>query len=89
MEHEKKIWPASFQAILEGKKNYELRLADWECNVGDILILREYDPSIQAYTGRIMRKKIGYIGKTKKQTYFKPEDVEKYGYQILSLTNPD
>lgn len=40
----KKVWPKYFEAIKMGKKNYELRLADWECKEGDILILKEWDP---------------------------------------------
>lgn len=35
---EKKVLPKYFQTILDGKKNYELRLTDFECNEGDILI---------------------------------------------------
>jgi ribosomal protein S17 len=38
---EKKVWLNYFQAILEGKKTYEFRLNDFECNEGDILVLRE------------------------------------------------
>lgn len=36
MKHEKKIFPEYFQQILEGKKTYEIRLADWQCNEGEI-----------------------------------------------------
>jgi len=41
MKHIKKIWPKYFQKILEGDKTFELRLADFECNPGDILVLKE------------------------------------------------
>lgn len=34
---EKKVWPEYFQTILDGKKKFELRIADFECNVGDTL----------------------------------------------------
>jgi len=85
MRHEKKTWPGSFQKILEGKKTYELRLADWECNEGDTLFLREWDPKTKDYTGRSLEKTVTYISKTKDQTFFTKEDVEKYGYQIIAF----
>ena len=44
MKIEKKVWPEYFQKILDGKKTYELRLADFECNPGDILVLKERNP---------------------------------------------
>ena len=36
---EKKCWPEYFEAILSGKKKYELRLSDFEIDEGDILVL--------------------------------------------------
>jgi hypothetical protein len=82
---EKKTWPDSFKKILNGQKTYDLRLADWECEPGDILVLKEYIPETKNYTGREIRKKVGYVGKTKDWTYFTPEEVEQYGYQVISL----
>jgi len=40
-EIHKKILPEYFEAIYSGKKNYELRLNDFEINEGDVLILEE------------------------------------------------
>jgi ASC-1-like (ASCH) protein len=85
MKHEKKVWPAYFQLILEGKKNYELRLADWECNEGDILILKEWDPETGEFTGRVLEKEVTYVGKTKGINFWSKEDVEKFGFQIISF----
>ena len=82
---EKKIWPEPFEAILSGVKKYELRLADWECSVGDELFLREYDPDKKKYTGREMIKKVTYVGKTKDWQVWPEEDIDKYGFMILSL----
>jgi len=84
MRHEKKIWPEYFQKILDGKKTYDLRLANWECNEGDILVLKEWDPQTESFTGRIIEKEVTYVGKTKNSTYSK-EDEEKYGYQIIAF----
>ena len=61
----KKVWPKYFQKILDGKKTYELRLADWECKEGDILVLQEWDPETKEYTGRKVEKEVTYLGKTK------------------------
>lgn len=35
----KKIWPEYFNAVVLGKKKYELRLNDFEVKEGDLLIL--------------------------------------------------
>ncbi|MBU0530778.1 MAG: DUF3850 domain-containing protein [Nanoarchaeota archaeon] len=39
-EIRKKTWPDIFQRVLEGKKNVEVRLADFEIKEGDVLYLR-------------------------------------------------
>ncbi len=35
----KKVWQEYFDKIISGKKKLELRLADFEVNEGDILVL--------------------------------------------------
>ena len=83
---EKKVWPKYFQAILDGKKHYELRLADFECNEGDILVLKEWDPETKDYTRREIEKEVSYIVKTKDADKFWPqEEIGKYGFQIISF----
>ena len=83
--HIKKVWPEYFQAILDGKKTYELRLADWECNDGDTLVLQEWNPKTGEYTGREIQKEVTYVVKTKGFKFWPKDDVEKYGYQIISF----
>lgn len=85
MRIEKKIWPKFFDKILSGEKKFELRLADWECNPGDILVLREWDPEKKDYTGRVLEKEVSYVLKTKDVKFFTPEEIEKYGWQIISF----
>ncbi len=85
MKIEKKIWVKPFQKILGGKKTYELRLADWECNEGDILVLKEWNPDTKEYTGRVIEKKVTYVGKTKDLKYWSKEEIEKFGFQIISF----
>jgi hypothetical protein len=83
---EKKIWPVYFQAVLEGKKTYELRLADFECNLGDELVLKEWDPNTKQYSGREIKKVVSYVGRTKDYEFWSKDDVDKYGYQIISFS---
>jgi len=61
----KKCWPEYFEAILAGKKNYELRLNDFTIKEGDTLVLEEWDPKTKSYTGRSVQKKVTYVGKFK------------------------
>lgn len=85
MKREKKTWPEYFQKILEGKKTFELRLADWDCKEGDTLVLKEWDPKTKEYTGRTIEKEVTYVIKTKSLALFPKEEVEKYGYQAIAF----
>lgn len=85
MKIEKKIWPEFFEKILSGEKTFELRLADWQCQPGDILVLREWNPKDRVYTGRVMEKEVAYILKTKEVKFWPKEDIEKYGFQIIAF----
>jgi ASC-1-like (ASCH) protein len=81
----KKVWQEYFELILAGKKKMELRLADFEINEGDTLVLEEWDKDANAYTGRSIEVTATYILKTKGQTFWSPEDVEKYGFQVIQF----
>jgi len=48
--HELKCWPEHFSAILDGTKTFELRLDDRGFEVGDLLILKEFQQG--QYSGR-------------------------------------
>ena len=82
----KKIWPEYFEAVVLGKKKYELRLNDFEVNEGDILVLEEYNPHTKEYTGRKIEKKVTYVGKFMIDKLFWPEkDIKEKGIQIISI----
>jgi len=84
MRIEKKTETWSFDKILSGEKTFDLRIADWHCNEGDVLVLREIDEG-RNYTGREIEKKVTYVLKTKGVHMFPEEDIEKYGYQIIAF----
>jgi len=81
----KKVWREYFEKIISGKKEIELRLADFEVNEGDTLVLEEWDKDKKDYTGRKVEVVVTYILKTKGQTFWPPEEVAKYGFQIIQF----
>jgi hypothetical protein len=58
--HELKTWPDSFIEVFMEKKTFELRKNDRDFKIGDMVILKEYDPET-GYTGKSLSRKIIYI----------------------------
>lgn len=75
----KKTWPEHFNKILTGKKNVELRLADFKLNEGDTLILEEWDPKTKKYTGRKIDKKVTNITHVHSLDFASPQELEEFG----------
>ena len=59
MIHELKTYPKYFEETLKDNKSFECRLDDRGFQVGDIVVLREWD-NIK-YSGREIRGEIKYI----------------------------
>lgn len=74
---EKKILSSYFNAVLEDKKHFELRLDEDDAQEGDILVLKEWDNS--KYTGNKITKKITYVLRNC------PEYGLKDGYCIIGF----
>ena len=62
VEHRVKSWPQFFEATLTGIKTHEVRrLTDRDYQVGDRLLLQEYDPATETYSGRELAVRITYV----------------------------
>ena len=69
--HELKCWPEFFDAVADGRKTFEVRKADRDFRLGDVLVLREWQPAHtekwslrklpDRYTGREVRAVVTYI----------------------------
>ncbi len=75
-----KVWPAPFQAVVDGDKNWEFLLNDRNYEIGDELHGREWDPKTQSYAGRTFTRRITYV---LREGFGLPD-----GYVILSLEVP-
>jgi hypothetical protein len=61
MTHALKTDPEYFQAILDGKKTFEVRKKDRPFKTGERLLLQEFDRSEGEYSGRETERWIIYI----------------------------
>ena len=77
-EHSLKILPSYFDLVVLRIKNFELRKDDRKYNIGDILVLKEYDG--ENYTGSFTKREIKYILRNC------PEFGLKKGYVILGIS---
>lgn len=90
MIHELKTLPEFFEAIISGKKKFEIRRADRPFHEGDLLALNEYDSALKCWTGRSCIVRIDYILDDKeycKSGYitmsFTPMQVAPYRYDFV------
>lgn len=60
-KHDLKTWPVFFTAITSGFKTFEIRKNDRDYNVGDFLLLQEWGPAQEAYTGRDILMEVTYV----------------------------
>ena len=61
MEHELKCWPEYFEKVLDLSKTFEVRKDDRGYQTGDWLILREWDPVWNRYTGRSVDRRVSFL----------------------------
>ena len=61
MNHELKIYPEYYKQILLGLKKVEIRLNDRNYQENDLLILNEFDPKTERYTGSQLKRKVYFI----------------------------
>lgn len=73
--HKLKIEPEYFQAIIDGSKPFEIRKNDRNYQVGDVLILREYDEKQRRYSGEQITRVVTYI----------TDYQQRAGYVVMGL----
>jgi ASCH domain. len=61
MEHHLKTWPQLFEAVASGVKTFDIRVNNRNFQTGDILVLEEWDPKTQLYSGRALCRRVGFL----------------------------
>ncbi|WP_210516920.1 ASCH/PUA domain-containing protein [Hymenobacter terricola] len=59
--HELMTWPSCFAAVKAGNKPFDVREKDQNFQVGDVLLLREFDPEAGQYTGQNITRWVSYV----------------------------
>lgn len=77
MKHDLKLVQPFFNDVLTGKKKFEIRKNDRDFKIGDELILKEYIPETESYTGEVLQMVITYI--------LDDKNYCKAGYVILGI----
>ena len=84
MIHEYKIWTRFFDDVVDGTKPFEVRQVDRSRPAvvpGDDLLLREYNPRLEKYTGRSVIKRVKYV-------LMGDGELFSVGYFIAGLETP-
>ncbi len=82
----KKILPQYFELIQSGKKKFEFRLADFDVQEGDTLLLQEWDRGTKQYTGRTLEKTVSYLSKFDfNNALYDKKDLEEKGFYIIQF----
>jgi hypothetical protein len=82
----KKVQNNFFEEVLDDKKRFEMRLADFKCKPGDTLVLKEQKQGTKELTGRQREFEILSTINTKEiEKFHTKEEIEKYGFVFLSI----
>jgi hypothetical protein len=76
--HKLKVWKEYYQDLYEKRKTWEMRQNDRDYQVGDDLLLEEYDKDKMEYTGNFVTLNVTYI-------LHGPVFGLKKGYCVMSL----
>ena len=84
--HELKTWPEFFKQTRSGRKKFELRRNDRGFQVGDHLLLKEWDPHVIAYTGHQALVRVDYILTSHLTAGFGKQNPLPHDYVIMSVS---
>lgn len=86
MKIEKKVQENYFRDVYEGRKPFEVRLADFKCKPGDVLVLLEQKQGTRRLTSRRVKLEVLYKFNTKTMRKFHTrKEIDKYGFVVLGI----
>ncbi|WP_454151496.1 DUF3850 domain-containing protein [Microbacterium lacticum] len=86
--HELKSWPEFFGPLSAGVRTHELRRNDRDYQIGDQLLLKEYLPDAESFTGAELLLEITSLTSSQIPCAVSAEGLHQ-DFCILSVTRPD
>lgn len=86
--HELKIHPKFFDVVNSKHKNFEIRKNDRNFTVGDTVILKEYCPDYEVYTGATLKREITYITNYNQKPEYVVFGIKQIKYERNNWNNP-
>lgn len=82
VSHALKSWPDEFEAVNSGYKRSEVRRFDRDYQVSQNILLREWDPGTELFTGRACLCRITHI--TSPGAWGLPEGIGVLSIELVS-----
>jgi len=82
---EKRVWKPFFEDLITDKKNFDIRLADFELKEGDEVLFREYDQGKREYTGREILAQVKNLHLIKLTNFYPIEKIEECGCEFWAF----
>lgn len=84
----KRTWPEYFEKILSGDKISDIRLADFDVDVGDKLVLEEWSPVTEEYTGRKIEKVVEQCFHVMLNNFWTMSAIKELGIWLIQFECP-
>ena len=82
----KKVQEGYFKAVVDGRKRFEVRLADFKSKPGDTLVLLEQQQGTKKLTGRKIECEVLFTLNTKEvERFYSKEEIARFGLVILAV----
>ena len=71
--------------MLDGVKNVDVRLADFELDESDIIWFEEWNQELECYTGRRLKKTVKHLFKIDLSEFNTVKEMLNHGHYVMEL----
>lgn len=83
MKIEKKLRKDYFEKVMSGEQVSDTKVADFEVNIGDTIVYKEWSAETKEFTGREIEKEITGVIFTSRPRTWTEESINENGFSTL------